>query len=344
MLENKIKFILFAFLALLGITSCTSPATPDLLPEHGAFTGLPSIDAITKDIIADPNNMALRVARCEAYSDEGMLLEAEGEARLIWEHDKTNWKSSRMLAWAYFDNNKSKPALKILEQALEIYPDTIHLLLVHSEINLKVQQYDEALVSAEKVLKLEPLNVEGLFMKGLTMKYIGDTASAVTAFQTAIEQNADHIDAYMQLADIFAAAKEKIAIQYYDNALRIDSLTYEALMGKASFYHQNYTNENGLLPKVKEAYERVILHHPQEVDALFNYGLFYMEEENYEQAQHFFDITIKYDPQFGDAYYFKGEALEKLGRTKEAVTAYENAVQNKNRFGRAEEALERLKK
>ncbi len=344
----QIKFhltVTLLILVLLGCQSCgQQPEQPLHEQAHGALTGIPAIDAITKDIMADPDNMALRVARCEAYSAEGMLKEAEVEATLIWEKDKTNWKSCRLLAWAYFDNNKSKPAIKTIEQALEIHPDTIHLLLLHSELNLHVKHYDIALISAEKVLKLSPLHVEGLFMRGLTLKYMGDTLQAIGNFQTAIEQDADHIDAYMQLGDIFAAKKEKIAIQYYDNALRIDSTSYEALMGKASFYHQNYTKDNGLLEKVKEAYEKIILHHPQEADAIFNYALFYMEEGDYEQAHHFFDITVKYDPQFGDAYYFKGEANEKMGNIEAAIIDYKNAVSNNNRFERGEQALKRLGK
>lgn len=305
-----------------------------LEPEHGKLTGIPTIDALTRDIKADPENMTLRVARYEAYTAEGMLKEAEAEARLIYENDKTNWKAARLLAWAYLENNKSKPAIKILEHALEIHPDTLMLLLVHSEMNLLIKHYDEALISAEKVLKLSPLNVEGLFMRGQILKYMGDTLNAIGNFQTAVEQDADHIDAYMQLADIFSDKKEKIAIQYYDNALRIDSTAYEALKGKAAFYHQNYTKDNGYLEKTKEAYERLIYHHPQEANGSYDYGLFFMEEKDYEQAAHFFDVATQYDPTFGDAYYFEGLALENLGKIDEAVTAYKNAVNNNNRFNR----------
>lgn len=344
-MTKKILIIGLLFVGLFFQRCEQTPNNPDeLQAEHGKFTGIPAIDAITKDIITDPENMSLRVTRCEAYSREGMYKEAEEEARLIYEKDKTNWKAARLLAWTYLDNNKSKPAIKVLEQALEIHPDTIHLLLVYSEISLNVKHYDEALVAAEKVLKRSPLNIEGLFMRGLVLKYMGDTLNAIGNFQTAIEQDADHIDAYMQLADIFAAKKEKIAVQYYDNALRIDSTSYQALKGKAAFYHQNYTKDNGMLEKTKEAYERLILHHPQETNGSYDYGLFFMEEKNFEKAEHFFNVATKYDPTFGDAYYFKGEALEKLGKIDLAIQAYKNAVSNNNRFGRAEAALKRLEK
>lgn len=346
MMTRKIIIIVSLFICWIFLYSCgeTTEKPNELEPEYGKLTGIPAIDALTKDIKTNPDNMSLRVARCEAYSAEGLLKEAESEARLIYEKDKTNWKAARLLAWTYLENNKSKPAIKVLEQALEIHPDTILLLLVHSEMNLLVKHYDEALISSEKVLKLSPLNVEGLFMRGQVLKYMGDTLNAIGNFQTAVEQDADHIDAYMQLGDIFSANKEKIAVQYYDNALRIDSTSYEALKGKAAFYHQNYTKDNGFLEKTKEAYERLIYHHPQEANGSYDYALFFLEEEDYEQALHFMGIATQYDPTFGDAYYYQGFALEKMGKTEAAITAYTNAVNNNNRFERGEDALKRLGK
>jgi tetratricopeptide (TPR) repeat protein len=349
MMTRKVVIVVSLFICWMFLYSCgQTTEKPNILePEYGKLTGIPAIDALTRDIKNNPDNMALRVARCEAYSAEGLLKEAESEARLIYEKDKTNWKAARLLAWTYLENSKSKPAIKVLEQALEIHPDTIMLLLVHSEMNLLVKNYDEALISSEKVLKIYPLHVEGLFMRGQVLKYMGDTLGAMESFQTAVEQDADHIDAYMQLGNIYSAYRKKFSVQYYDNALRIDSTSYEALKGKAAFYHQNYTEENGYLEKTKEAYERLIYHHPQEANGSYDYGLFFLEEKDYEQAAHFMGIATQYDPTFGEAYYYEGFALENLGQMEAAIMAYKNAVSNisdKNRYERAEAALERLGK
>ncbi|MGH1338429.1 MAG: tetratricopeptide repeat protein [Aureispira sp.] len=335
----------WASLCLLIACQESNTTAPDpLAAEHGKSTGIPAIDALTQDIKANPDNISLRVARADAYSEAGLYKEAEEEARRIYEYDKTNWRAARLLAWAYFDNQQSKPALKVLERALELHPDTIPLLLVQSEICLNIKQYNEALTAAEKVLKMHPLNIDGHFMRGLTLKYMGDTINALNNFQTVIEQNADHREAYLQLASIFADRSEKLAIEYYDNVLRIDSTDYNALKGKADFYHQNFTEENGLLDLAKTAYERLILHHPQESDGTYNYGLLFMELNDYENAANFFNIATKYDPTFGDAYFYKGEALERKGDYGGAKIAYQNASNNGARFGRAKEALERLEK
>ncbi len=335
---------------LLAVVACNEPekTKPDsLAAEHGKMTGIPSIDALTRDIKANPDNISLRVARANAYSNEGLFKEAEEEARRVYEYDKTNWRAARLLAWAYFDNQQSKPALKVLERALELHPDTIPLLLVQSEISLNVKQYNEALTAAEKVLKIQPLHADGHFMRGLTLKYMGDTLSALESFQTVIEQDAEHTEAYLQLGSIFAANKEIIAIEYFDNVLRLDSTNYNALKGKADYYHQNFDDNNGLLEKAKAAYERLIVHHPQEPDGTYNYGLLYMELGDYEKAEHFFDVATKYDPVFGSAYFYKAEAQERQGNYEAAKITYQNAASNEDsraRKGRAQEALERLAK
>lgn len=345
MRNGFLKMVFGLSIGLIMACNQSNTKTPDpLAAEHGKTTGIPAIDALSQDIKNNPDNISLRVARANAYSEAGLYKEAEEEARRIYDYDKTNWRSARLLAWAYFDNQQSKPAIKVLERALELHPDTIPLLLVHSEISLNIKQYNEALTSAEKVLKIAPLNTDGHFMRGLTLKYMGDTINALENFQTVIEQDAEHEEAYLQLAGIFADRSEAIAIEYYDNVLRIDSTNYNALKGKADFYHQNFTIENGLLEKAKKAYEQLILHHPQEPDGAYNYGLLFMELGEYEQAANFFNVATKYDPTFGNAYYYKGEALERQGDYAAAKIAYQNASNNGERFGRAKEALDRLAK
>jgi tetratricopeptide (TPR) repeat protein len=349
MKESFLKLSCLALFCLL-LAACnekkTTPPDP-LAAQHGQMTGIPAIDALTRDIMANPDNRALRVARANAYTQEGMYKEAQEEARRIYEYDKTNWRAAQLLAQAYLNNQQSKPALKVLERSLELHPDTIPLLLAQAEISFLVQQYNEALTAAEKVLKLEPFNTQAHFRRGLTLKYMGDTLNAMESFQTVVEQNADDVEAYLQLAELFAAKGEKIAIDYYDNVLRIDSTEYTALKGKADFYHQNFTETNGLIEKAKTAYERTILHHPQEADATFNYGLLYLELGDYEQAAHFLDIATKYDPIFGLAYYYKGEALELKGDYEAAKIAYQNAANNPDQRtpkSRSEAALARLGK
>ena len=337
MYRSKPLFVLISLL-LIGMIACEGPENPnESIPVHGQLTGLPAIDAITKDIVKNPNNPALYYTRCEAYTREEMYAEAVKDAEKLLSFDSTAWKAYRILAGAYLDNDESKRAIKTLEKGLEIHPENRNLLLVHSEICHILKQYDEGMLSAEKILKQNKLDVEGLFMKGLILKENGDTMQAINTFQTAVEQDANHLPSYIELALLFYKLRQPIAVDYYTNALRIDSTNYTALKGLAQYYHQN-----GFLEDAKKAYERTIYHHPQEAETSYDYGLLYMELKDYEKAHNFFNVATKYNPQFGEAYYFKGLASEKMGKMKDAIRSYKNAEANKDRGGRATQALNRL--
>lgn len=334
--------LLLSSLCLLFWTACSSPEKPDeLIVEHGEATGIPAIDAISRDIRNNPNDIELYVARTDAYAREGMTKEAVKDAQKVLKMDTTRWQSYKLLAWSYLDNDESKRAIKTLEKGLELHPKNISLLLTHAEISHILKQYQKGLISVDNILKQNQRNVEGLFMRGLILKDMKDTLGAINSFQTAVEEDANHFSAYLELANIFYKMREPIAVDYYKNALRIDSTNYLAHKGMTNFYHQTGQHEKAI-----KAYKRAIYHHPQEADLSYNYALLYMELEEHQKAFDYFDIATKYDPQFGKAYYYKGFAAEKLGNIEEAIRSYKNAKNNgdKNNRLRAIDALDRLQK
>lgn len=332
------KVILSFSVLVLFLYACNeTPKDPVTFNDYGASTGIPAIDAITQDIKNDPQNMQLYIERCEAYSNDGFYKEAVRDAETVLSLDSTNWRSYRLLAGCYLDNNESRRALKTLEKGTERFPENAYLYLVQAEMNHILQQYDQAIISTEKILKFDRFNVEAYFMQGVILKDMKDTARAINAFQYAVEQDAAHIDSYIELAHIFYHLDKPIAVDYFSNALRIDSMNYTALKGLALYYHQK-----GNLNDAKTVYKKLIYHHPQEADGSYNFGLLFMEEENWEEALRYFDIATKYSPQFGEAYYFKGYALEELGRLDQAKIAYTNAMNNNDRDNKAAQALDRL--
>lgn len=340
-MSTKTILVLSSFIFLF-LAACNSQENPDeLIVEYGKTTGIPEIDAISQDIQNNPKDASLYAIRAEAYSLNGLYKEAVNDAEMVLSMDSTKWQSYKLLAWMYLDNDESKRSIKTLEKGLEIFPDNIKLLLTHAEISHILKQYDKGLISAENILKKEPYNTDAMFTKGLILKDMKDTLGAIRIWDAVVSQDADHFGAYLELGNIFYKMRKPVATAYYKNALRIDSTSYLALKGMANYYHQT-----GSLEKAKEAYERTIYHHPQEAETSYDYALLYMELEEYEKAYNFFNVAVQYDPQFGEAYYYKAFAAEKLGNIEDAITNYKNAESNgsKNNRLRATDALERLEK
>ena len=72
-------------------------------------------------------------------------------------------------------------------------------------------------------MRVDPYEVKAYYFKGLNFKEIGDFEKAISQFQTTVEQDPYHIDAYEQLAFVYAYLDNPLAELYFDNALAVDS-------------------------------------------------------------------------------------------------------------------------
>lgn len=327
----------FFTLVISSLAACGGGKIEAVKEEGLKLTGLPVVDQLSKQIQEQPNNPQLYMLRAKALADNDLMAEAVKDAEKLLELDSSKAVHYQLLADTYFDNNQSKPAIRTLERATARFPQEAQLWHDLAEIQLYVQDYDNATISADQYLKLKPNYAEGLFLKGQILKYSGDTMRAIDHFQMAVEQNSNHLESYIQLADLMELLDRPIALQYLDNALRIDSTNYDALFQKAQYFH----NRNKF-PEAIAAYERLIIAHPMQADPNYNLGLLYMEMKEYEKARSCFDKATKFNVQFERAYYFRGEAAEKLGDKAAAQKDYQQALRIQPNLQLALDGLKRL--
>ena len=327
---------LFLFLAVL-FAQCQANQNSNE-DEATPRTGLPRIDELSDRIKNEPQNPELYFLRAQAYAEHDFEAEAVRDGEKALSLDSTQAVYYEFLADAYLDNNQSRPAIKLLEYASTRFPQNTQIWQNLSEINLLVEAYDQALIAIDQYLKLKPADSEGLFLKGQIYKYSGDTSKAIEFYQQTVEQNSDHLNAYIQLATLMELFNQSVALKYLDNALRIDSSNYDALFLLAQYYHYRGQFE----PAIK-AYERLILAHPMNANPHYNLGLLYMEQKQYTQARESFDRSTKFNVQFELAYYFRGEAAERLGDKAAAQKDYEQALKIQPNLQLAIDGLKRLK-
>lgn len=331
---------------LLAASSCGSGAQGINTNPNNELMGVPEVDAITEKILQSPNDTTLYIARYKALMNIEEFERAIRDAEKLRQLDSNNLAYYRFLANAYFDNNQSLPAIKTLESAIAKHPNDIYTKLSLAEMHLIVEAHDQSLVILDNLLKDNPYNTQIMYMRGLVLKDRKDTMQALQAFQNVVQQDADHLEAYLQLSELSDALNNPIALQYIDNALRIDSVNQVALMKKAQYFHQR-----GKLDEAIVWYQKNIEAHPLVAEPAYNLGLLYLEQgdatkdkKKYELAHKYFHIATQNDVQFGEAYYYRGLASEKLGKINEARQDYENAIAMGEQLGLAEKALEQLNK
>ncbi len=67
-----------------------------------------------------------------------------------------------------------------------------------------------------------------------------------------------------------------------------------------------------------------------------------MEQKKYAQAVHEFSMALAFDDKFVNAYFARGQALEKTGQKQKAIADYRQAAKLDPELRDAKAALKRL--
>jgi tetratricopeptide (TPR) repeat protein len=177
----------------------------------------------------------------------------------------------------------------------------IAISLVQKGDDLMLQKrYYDALDAYEESVTIDPYNSISWNKLGVAHMTTGRYEDAVLAFRKATDIDPYYTDAWNNMGDSLAVlGRHQEAIEAYDRALRIDQNDLYALLHKGISLQ-----ETGDSAQAMDIYEEVISLADREM----------RKHPNYAE----FDAEI---------WALKGEALYRLGRFEEAVTAYDAALQ-----------------
>lgn len=318
--------------------ACTDPP-PSQTEELNTVSNYPEIEKINHQIKADPKNAELLYTRALAYQKLEGYDEAISDLTTAIKIDSSKTDYHHLLADVYLDYSKSYQALNTMKNIAEIYPTRIPTLLKLSQFQLILKKYDESMTTLSKVLELDPQNAEAFFLRGLNYKEKNIINSTINSLQKAVELDPDITDAWIMLGELFAAEKNPAAIQYFDNAVRVDPNNIAALHTKA-----NYLQQSGSLLAAIDVYRNIIKLDPGYSDAYYNSGLAYLEMDSLDLAYRNFDIVVKTDPMNVSGYYFRGVSAQMKGDIANAKNDYQQAINLAPEFEQAKNALNELSK
>lgn len=341
-MNAKNYLILAACLAFSFIFSACGdqPKQPETPAATGPAAGTPEIQQLTRKMEETPNNAGLYATRGVLWYDNQNYDEGIADLEKAIQLDSTRAEYFHELADMYMDYYKSRQGLNVMERAAAAFPKRIPTLLKLAEFQLILKQHKEALFSLERIRAIDPLNSEMFFMFGNVFTDMGRKEEAIGAYQSAVENNPGLVDAWIKLADLLAEKNSPVAEKYYDNAIRADSTSIDAVHAKA-YYLANKKND---LPGAIRLFKKTNIIDPQYADGYYNTGLLYMDMDSVKQAYQSFDLAVKFAPEFVEAYYHRGLAAELNGNPGQAKSDYENVLRLDPDFESAKAALKRLNK
>jgi len=182
-------------------------------------------------------------------------------------------------------------------------------------------------------------NAQAYFLKGFNFLEMGDTTRAVSSFQTTVEQDPEHFEAYMQLGLLNSIKGDSLAIDYFENALEVEPNNKEAMYGIAMFQQENEMYNEAL-----KTYHEILEYHPNFREAHYNLGYVHMYYlQLYRQASLHFSDAIEVDPNYYQAYYNRGYCFELLGDVNNAIKDYQQSLAIEPSYDLAAKGISRVK-
>ncbi|MEO1513661.1 MAG: tetratricopeptide repeat protein [Bacteroidota bacterium] len=341
---KSVAHILFlaAISLLLGLTSCggdssTPQSEPKVETAPTSDPGMAVINQLSQKIEGTPNDPSLYAQRAEAYYQKEGYDEAIGDLQKALSMDSTNVAYLHLLADVYLDYYKSRESLETMQKAVRLNPDNAFSLLKLSEFQLILKKQKEALQTLDQLLRKDPQNAEAFFMMGRVFEDLGDENRAINSYQTAVENDPQLQEVWLKLGNLFAKKKNKIALRYFDSAIELDTSDINALFAKG-----NYLHSNGQLDEAIALYKKINRIDIQYPDSYYNAGLAYMEKDSIPKAYGYFDLAIKMQPTFALAYYYRGLSAQLQGKFDQARNDYQQTLNLRPDFERAQEGLDEL--
>lgn len=317
-------------------STCQSGTSPkDFAAEDS--TASDAIRKINQEISSRPNDPELYYRKARIYYNEFKAEKALGNIETAVNLDSTNAIYHFHKGEVLFALNKTKLAAASFEKAIEINPDYYDAYIKSGELYLVVKEHKKSLEKFTKAQELSPAEAKPYFYKGMNFKEVRDTANAIISFQRAVELDNNYPEPHIQLALIYAARKDKLALQYFNAALKLNEYNTDALYARAL-----YLQEQGKFDGAVKDYRTLLSVNKDDYRAHYNIGFINFINKKYMRAIENFSQAIMIYPEYTEAYYMRGLCHEAEGRKQDARNNYEYALQLDTAYAKAIEGKKRL--
>jgi tetratricopeptide (TPR) repeat protein len=222
--------------------------------------------------------------------------------RIIAEGESTDLAKTRLVN-LYLTLGENDKALELLRDLRTLLPDSYNVDITMSRILLGEEKYDEAIMLLEDVLQVKPELTAVRYL--LAMAYYRTHAYQKAEEQLQfipVESNLYEDSIFLQVrilgdSDNDQAAMDLLQKQISDPATRKPGF-YILL---ASLYRENQEVEHG-----RDVYEEALRLYPDDIDLLYNYGIFLEKIGEQENAMTRMQALLALDPENGAALNYVG--------------------------------------
>lgn len=231
-------------------------------------------------------------------------------------------------------------AQKHFKYILKKEPKNLPALVALASTYSQQGDYDKAFYHANEALRIDKHYRDAYTLKGTLYRTLGKGDLAKSSYQTAIDQDPNFFEAYLQLGVLYQEEKNPLAIQYFTTATQLRPNSMDALYNLA-FAHQEFNQ----IKEAQETYRAMLKKDPDFSTSLFQLGCIKQnQEKDLDSAIYFFNETLTKEPRFVEAWHNLGYCTELKGNKYQAIQYYQKALKYNPDFELSIEAITRLSK
>ena len=310
--------------------------------QDGASTYSGPVDSLRyyTNLIASAESVEKEPAylkRARLFYERNAYDAALKDIRAALHIDSNRMETYLLKSHVEIDYFRSMDALRTLQQAKKLWPDSIRISVELAEVFLILRQYEKARNEARRALTINPLSAHPNLILGMVAKENQDTTSAITYLQKAVQNDADLLDAWIELARFQMKRDPANAATYFESALQIapeDMRIWHAY----AMYWQNRDS----LGRAVETYNQMINRDSQYMEAYYNQALVLMDQDSFNRAIPLWDHYIRRVSKPAKGYYYRGICYEMTGNYSVALRNYIKARELQPELERIDEAIQSM--
>ena len=240
---------------------------------------------------------------------------------------KNNFSSAEY----FYNNNDLGNAKKVCENILSENNKNLDAINLIADINIKQEEFDEALKYIDIAINIDSDNFKHYFKKSLVLQRLKKSPDALKSIDRAIFLNKKNAEIFNLKAIIHENLNEdKKALENWNKAIELKKNYAEAYFNIANYYNFNDNYEKSL-----NNYNKALQINKKYFLALINRADLFLKNQKYEFALLDYNLIIERDPKITRMHYNKASVLNFLGQKKAAIDSLNNAIDLKPKFAKA---------
>ncbi|MDD3686807.1 MAG: tetratricopeptide repeat protein [Bacteroidales bacterium] len=305
------------------------------LPEDILNDTTLTIEQINELIRDNPKNADLFIKRSMLYMEQKNTKEAINDLEIALKVDTTRQELYLQLSDLYLTTAQSEKSKNILELCIYRYPKNADAKVELAKIYFYVQMYTEAMSQIIDMERYNLQNSDSYFVKALILNETAAYEDATKALKKSIEYDNKNWEAYNLIGLVYEKMKDPLAVEYFKTAVNLFPDNAE-IHYNAGWVFQQFGNIDGAV----EQYELAIKLDEHFYEAYYNLGYLYVNSfKDYKKATDFFSGAIKCDSTQHKAWYNRGYTYEMTKQYKLAETDYRKALELYPNYDPAVEGL-----